>query len=176
MNLKEKKINVMAYHNIMDYFMQWALRSLWKEYSQEVITYVQIEVTFNSVRQKLNFIHFFYSINDKYYIIYLDTSFMYIITVLCMIKIYHNRHPDINARASVTFAMLAFIIFIGLLGVLYGSIYFWVLFTIVHLLTCLYMTIQIYYMGRWKVRTLLIRVIQVILGIWYLNLIFFILP
>ncbi|XP_060828615.1 SID1 transmembrane family member 1-like [Bombus pascuorum] len=90
-----------------------------------------------------------------------DTSFMYIITVLCMIKIYHNRHPDINARASVTFAMLAFIIFIGLLGVLYGSIYFWVLFTIVHLLTCLYMTIQIYYMGRWKVRTLLIRVIQI---------------
>lgn len=127
-------------------------------------------------KTKIKFYKSFYSINDKYYIIYLDTSFMYIITVLCMIKIYHNRHPDINARASVTFAMLAFIIFIGLLGVLYGSIYFWVLFTIVHLLTCLYMTIQIYYMGRWKVRTLLIRVIQVTLGIWYLNLIFFILP
>lgn len=86
---------------------------------------------------------------------------MYIITVLCMIKIYQTRHPDINARASVTFAMLAFIIFVGLLGVLNGTIYFWVLFTVVHLLTCLYMTIQIYYMGRWKVKEFLKRITQV---------------
>ncbi|KAK9297183.1 hypothetical protein QLX08_009048 [Tetragonisca angustula] len=90
-----------------------------------------------------------------------DTSFMYIITVLCMIKIYQTRHPDINARASVTFAMLAFIIFVGLLGVLNGTIYFLVLFTVVHLLTCLYMTIQIYYMGRWKVKEFLKRIIQI---------------
>ncbi|PBC32161.1 SID1 transmembrane family member [Apis cerana cerana] len=89
-----------------------------------------------------------------------DSSFMYIITVLCMIKIYQTRHPDINARASVTFAMLAFIIFINLMGVLNGSIYFWILFTITHLLTCLFMTIQIYYMGRWKFRALLTRVLQ----------------
>ncbi|CAD1477785.1 unnamed protein product, partial [Heterotrigona itama] len=90
-----------------------------------------------------------------------NTSFMYIITVLCMIKIYQTRHPDINARASVTFAMLAFIIFVGLLGVLNGTIYFLVLFTVVHLLTCLYMTIQIYYMGRWKVKEFLKRIIQI---------------
>ncbi|XP_046145976.1 SID1 transmembrane family member 1-like isoform X1 [Osmia bicornis bicornis] len=89
-----------------------------------------------------------------------DTSFMYIIAVLCMIKIYQTRHPDINARAPVTFGILALIIFIGLLGVLNGSIYFWILFTIMHLLICLFLTIQIYYMGRWRCRGSLTRAIQ----------------
>ncbi|XP_017888453.1 SID1 transmembrane family member 1-like [Ceratina calcarata] len=89
-----------------------------------------------------------------------DTSFMYIIAVLCMIKIYQTRHPDINARAPVTFGLLALVIFIGLLGVwLSGSTYFWIMFSIVHLLTCLYLTVQIYFMGRWKGKGLLKRVI-----------------
>ncbi|XP_063979425.1 SID1 transmembrane family member 2-like [Diachasmimorpha longicaudata] len=79
-----------------------------------------------------------------------DTSFMYIIAVLCMVKIYQNRHPDINARASVTFGVLALIIFLGMLGVLDGSDYFWVVFTIIHLVVCLVLTAQIYYMGRWR--------------------------
>ncbi|CAL7951792.1 unnamed protein product [Xylocopa violacea] len=89
-----------------------------------------------------------------------DTSFMYMITVLCMIKIYQSRHPDINARAPVTFGILALIIFIGLMGVLNGSIYFWIIFTIAHLLICLLLTCQIYYMGRWKWRGFLTRMIQ----------------
>lgn len=90
-----------------------------------------------------------------------DTSFMYIIAVLCMIKIYQNRHPDINARAPVTFGLLALVIFIGLLGVwLSGSPYFWIMFSIAHLLTCPYLTVQIYFMGRWKGKDLLKRVIQ----------------
>ncbi|XP_015117063.1 SID1 transmembrane family member 1 [Diachasma alloeum] len=79
-----------------------------------------------------------------------DTSFMYIIAVLCMVKIYQTRHPDINARASVTFGVLALIIFLGMLGVLDGSDYFWIVFTIIHLFVCLVLTAQIYYMGRWR--------------------------
>ncbi|XP_057331500.1 SID1 transmembrane family member 1-like [Microplitis mediator] len=79
-----------------------------------------------------------------------DTSFMYIISVLCMVKIYQTRHPDINARATVTFAVLALMIFLGTVGVLNGSNYFWIIFTILHLLICLLLTAQIYYMGRWK--------------------------
>ncbi|KAL0130708.1 hypothetical protein PUN28_002379 [Cardiocondyla obscurior] len=79
-----------------------------------------------------------------------DTSFMYVIAVLCMIKIYQNRHPDINARAPVTFGMLAVIIFAGLIGVLNGSRIFLIIFSILHLLICFFLTIQIYYMGRCK--------------------------
>ncbi|XP_077285102.1 SID1 transmembrane family member 1-like isoform X2 [Arctopsyche grandis] len=79
-----------------------------------------------------------------------DTSFMYIMAVLCMVKIYQTRHPDINARAHSTFSMLAGAILICLFGVLYPNFYFWLFFTILHVGMCLLMTFQIYYMGQWK--------------------------
>ncbi|KAI8433420.1 hypothetical protein MSG28_015459 [Choristoneura fumiferana] len=79
-----------------------------------------------------------------------DTSFMYVTSVLCMVKIYQSRHPDINARAHATFGVLALIIFVGLVGVLNANVYFWVAFTILHLITCLIMTFQIYYLGRFR--------------------------
>ncbi|CAH2236914.1 jg23372 [Pararge aegeria aegeria] len=79
-----------------------------------------------------------------------DTSFMYVTSVLCMVKIYQSRHPDINARAHATFGVLALIIFIGLVGVLNANFYFWVAFTVLHLVTCLVMTFQIYYLGRFR--------------------------
>ncbi|KAJ0183005.1 hypothetical protein K1T71_000981 [Dendrolimus kikuchii] len=79
-----------------------------------------------------------------------DTSFMYVTSVLCMVKIYQSRHPDINARAHATFGVLALIIFIGLVGVLNANFYFWIAFTALHLITCLIMTFQIYYMGRFR--------------------------
>lgn len=44
---------------------------------------------------------------------FLDMSFMYITAVLCMIKLYHSRHPDINATAYLTFGVLAMIILLG---------------------------------------------------------------
>ncbi|XP_026734688.1 SID1 transmembrane family member 1-like [Trichoplusia ni] len=79
-----------------------------------------------------------------------DTSFMYVTSVLCMVKIYQSRHPDINARAHATFGVLALIIFIGLVGVLNANFYFWIAFTVLHLVTCLIMTFQIYYLGRFR--------------------------
>ncbi|KAK0071435.1 hypothetical protein PV326_001250, partial [Microctonus aethiopoides] len=91
-----------------------------------------------------------------------DTSFMYIISVLCMVKIYQTRHPDINARASVTFAVLALTIFLGMVGVLNGSYTFWVMFTVTHLIVCLALSGQIYYMGRYKFdRHIIRRIIMV---------------
>ncbi|XP_028174720.1 SID1 transmembrane family member 1-like isoform X2 [Ostrinia furnacalis] len=79
-----------------------------------------------------------------------DTSFMYVTSVLCMVKIYQSRHPDINARAHATFGVLALIIFVGLVGVLNANFYFWIAFTALHLVTCLVMTFQIYYLGRFR--------------------------
>ncbi|CAD6207953.1 GSCOCG00003211001-RA-CDS [Cotesia congregata] len=86
-----------------------------------------------------------------------DTSFMYIISVLCMVKIYQTRHPDINARATVTFAVLALMIFLGTVGVLNDTDYFWIVFTLLHLIVCLSLTAQIYYMGRWRLDKGLVR-------------------
>ncbi|KDR19041.1 SID1 transmembrane family member 1-like [Zootermopsis nevadensis] len=79
-----------------------------------------------------------------------DTSFMYVISMMCMLKIYQTRHPDINASAYATFGVLAVVILVGMCGVLGGTLYFWIGFTIVHLMTCLALSAQIYYMGRWK--------------------------
>lgn len=38
---------------------------------------------------------------------------MYIMAVLIMVKLYHNRHPDINATAYNTFAVIGVGIFAG---------------------------------------------------------------
>jgi hypothetical protein len=67
-----------------------------------------------------------------------------------MLKIYQTRHPDINASAYATFAVLAVVILIGMCGVLAGTLYFWIGFTVLHLVICLALSLQIYYMGRWK--------------------------
>ncbi|XP_056636312.1 SID1 transmembrane family member 1-like isoform X2 [Diorhabda sublineata] len=42
-----------------------------------------------------------------------DTSFMYVMAVLCMVKLYQNRHPDINATAYTTFSVLGIAIFMA---------------------------------------------------------------
>lgn len=77
-----------------------------------------------------------------------DTSFMYVISLLCMLKIYHTRHPDINASAYATFGVLALVILVGVAGILSGTKYFWAAFTVLHVLTCLWLSGKIYYMGR----------------------------
>lgn len=46
-----------------------------------------------------------------------DTSFMYMIAGLCMLKLYQKRHPDINASAYTAYACLALVIFFSVLGV-----------------------------------------------------------
>lgn len=44
---------------------------------------------------------------------FLDTSFMYVMAVLIMVKLYQNRHPDINATAYSTFSVVGIAIFMG---------------------------------------------------------------
>ncbi|CAG9767714.1 unnamed protein product [Ceutorhynchus assimilis] len=79
-----------------------------------------------------------------------DTSFMYVMAVLCMIKLYQNRHPDINANAYSTFGVLAIAIVLGMIGIFENTEEFWIFFVILHIITCFYLTIKIYYMGCWK--------------------------
>lgn len=44
-----------------------------------------------------------------------DTSFMYVMAVLIMVKLYQNRHPRINASAYATFTVLGVAVFMGIL-------------------------------------------------------------
>ncbi|XP_071491365.1 SID1 transmembrane family member 1-like [Diadema antillarum] len=79
-----------------------------------------------------------------------DTAYMYMIACLGMLKMYQQRHPDINANSYISFALFALILFIGFLGLIFSSLYFYILFFIVHMTTCLGLSAQIYYMGTVK--------------------------
>lgn len=87
---------------------------------------------------------------------------MYVIALMCMMKIYQSRHPDINASAPMTFGVLALIIVFGLTGVLYGTVPFRIGFTVIHLTVCLLLSATIYYMGRWKLNAGLFRRIYMV--------------
>ncbi|KAM6224426.1 SID1 transmembrane family member 1 [Rhynchocyon petersi] len=82
-----------------------------------------------------------------------DTSFMYMIAGLCMLKLYQTRHPDINASAYSAYASFAVVIMLTVLGVVFGKndLWFWVIFSAIHILASLALSSQIYYMGRFKI-------------------------
>jgi hypothetical protein len=50
----------------------------------------------------------------------------------------------------MAFAALAIVVLLGVVGVLAGSRVFWVAFTVLHIGVCFYITIQVYYLGRWR--------------------------
>ncbi|XP_036418784.1 SID1 transmembrane family member 2 isoform X2 [Colossoma macropomum] len=88
-----------------------------------------------------------------------DTSFMYMIAGLCMLKLYQKRHPDINASAYTAYACLAAVIFFSVLGVVFGkgNTAFWIVFSVIHILATLLLSTQLYYMGRWKLDSGIMR-------------------
>ncbi|CAL8349757.1 unnamed protein product [Lota lota] len=88
-----------------------------------------------------------------------DTSFMYMIAGLCMLKLYQKRHPDINASAYTAYACLAGVIFFSVLGVVFGrgNMVFWIVFSVIHILATLLLSIQLYYMGRWRLDSGIVR-------------------
>ena len=59
-----------------------------------------------------------------------------------------SRHPDITANAYSAFFALAFVIFVGTLGILDGSLRFWVAFTVLHVTAGIILSLQVYYKGR----------------------------
>ncbi|XP_066203386.1 SID1 transmembrane family member 1 isoform X1 [Saccopteryx leptura] len=97
-----------------------------------------------------------YHICPNYSNFQFDTSFMYMIAGLCMLKLYQTRHPDINASAYAAYASFALVITLTVLGVVFGKndVWFWVIFTLIHILASLALSTQIYYMGRFKIADL----------------------
>nr|XP_023833624.1 LOW QUALITY PROTEIN: SID1 transmembrane family member 2-like [Salvelinus alpinus] len=94
-----------------------------------------------------------------------DTSFMYMIAGLCVLKLYQKRHPDINASAYTAYACLAAVIFFSVLGVVFGegNMVFWIVFSVLHILGPMLLSTQLYYMGRWRLNSgILRRIVYVI--------------
>ena len=84
--------------------------------------------------------------NDRNY--QFDTAFMYTISLLILAEIYQSRHPDINVNAHTAFGLIAFVIFIGVIGVLYSSSYIWMLF-LFHVVFFVF-SLKVYYLGLWR--------------------------
>lgn len=76
-----------------------------------------------------------------------DTSFMYVMAVLCMVKLYQNRHPDINATAYTTFSVLGIAIFMAMVGILNGNLAVWIIFVICYSFLCIFLSLKIYYLN-----------------------------
>ncbi|XP_067422276.1 SID1 transmembrane family member 2 [Emydura macquarii macquarii] len=94
-----------------------------------------------------------------------DTSFMYMIAGLCMLKLYQKRHPDINASAYSAYACLAIVIFFSVVGVVFGkgNMAFWIVFSVIHIIATMLLSTQLYYMGRWKLDSGILRRIVLVL-------------
>ncbi|XP_056636310.1 SID1 transmembrane family member 1-like isoform X1 [Diorhabda sublineata] len=76
-----------------------------------------------------------------------DTSFMYVMAVLCMVKLYQNRHPDINATAYTTFSVLGIAIFMAMIGILNGNLVIWITFVVCYSFLCIFLSLKIYYLN-----------------------------
>uniref|UniRef100_A0A7M5XMY0 Uncharacterized protein n=1 Tax=Clytia hemisphaerica TaxID=252671 RepID=A0A7M5XMY0_9CNID len=79
-----------------------------------------------------------------------DTAFMYILGILCSLRLYQARHHDIFINGHFAFAGFAFVIFTSVIGVVYRSEGFFITFCFFHIMACFYLSLQIYYMGRAK--------------------------
>ncbi|GMT06330.1 hypothetical protein PENTCL1PPCAC_28504, partial [Pristionchus entomophagus] len=90
-----------------------------------------------------------------------DTSFMYIIGLLGMLKIYQLRHPDINANAHVSFAVAAFFIFLAMMGVYLNTIPFWIFFSLSYFIIMFMVSVEFYFKGLWRLNFMeILRSIQ----------------
>ncbi|GIY07849.1 SID1 transmembrane family member 1 [Caerostris extrusa] len=81
-----------------------------------------------------------------------DTAFMYVISTVCILKLYQSRHPDITVKSHITWMILAVVIIIGFGGVVNkGGLLVWIPFFFAHLAVTFIVSAKIYYMGRVKI-------------------------
>ena len=89
----------------------------------------------------------FYHICPGYNNFQFDTSFMYLISGLLILKMYHSRHPDILPRSYIAYSTFAGFIFIAVLGVMLKTNWYWIGFSIVHGLLTIIIGLQLLFEG-----------------------------
>ncbi|GIY38599.1 SID1 transmembrane family member 1 [Caerostris darwini] len=84
-----------------------------------------------------------------------DTAFMYVISTVCILKLYQSRHPDITVKSHITWMILAVVIIISFGGVIKRGLLVWIPFFFAHLAVTFIVSAKIYYMGRVKIDRLI---------------------
>ena len=79
-----------------------------------------------------------------------DTTFMYLTSVLAIIKIYQFRHPDIVSKAYKVFLCLACVMLLEVIGIYFESTLFWVLTLLGYSLVCVVLTFILYHSGEYS--------------------------
>ena len=79
-----------------------------------------------------------------------DTTFMYVIAVLCFVKIYQFRHPDMSSNAYKIFTGISIVILFEVIGIFKGSNVFWIILTILYIVFIMMMSTVLYRVDKWK--------------------------
>ncbi|XP_070549052.1 SID1 transmembrane family member 1-like [Ptychodera flava] len=74
-----------------------------------------------------------------------DTSYMYIMVGLSTLKLYQGRNSDITSSAHVSYTCLALVIFVTVIGVVFETLLFWIIFTVFYIVVTLVLSAKIYY-------------------------------
>lgn len=105
-------------------------------------------------------------LSHAYYLLLIDTAFMYVIVALGILRIYQLRHPStINANAHEWFFFIVLTILISTLGVVsynlaiacnisylqyFNNWIFWIAFALYYSAVIVYVSIEFYYKGLWS--------------------------
>ena len=77
-----------------------------------------------------------------------DTTFMYVIAILCFIKIYQFRHPDVSSNAYKAFLGIGLVMLLEALGIFYESPAFWAILLLTYFVVTQLLVILIYQAGK----------------------------
>ncbi|XP_059085490.1 SID1 transmembrane family member 2-like [Tigriopus californicus] len=80
-----------------------------------------------------------------------DTTFMYVLAILCFLKIYQFRHPDITTNAYIVFSFIGAALLLEVIGYYWDNFVFWLAFILFYLFIILSFIIHTYYYGRFAV-------------------------
>ena len=73
-----------------------------------------------------------------------DTTFMYVIAILCFIKIYQFRHPDVASNAYKVFLGVGVVMLLEVFGIFYESTLFWTSLLLMYFLAAILLSIIIF--------------------------------
>ena len=74
---------------------------------------------------------------------------MYVIALLCLVKLYQKRHPDVASSAYKVFLGVGAVLLMEVLGIFTGNTAYWVIAVILYSITMLVMSVVFYHNGKW---------------------------
>ena len=74
----------------------------------------------------------------------------YVIAVLCIVKIYQFRHPDVSSNAYKIFTGISVVILLEVTGIFNGSTLFWIVLTIFYIIFIMMLSTILYRVDKWK--------------------------